>query len=366
MKVPGNQIMVVVPPKWVRSSGNLYRRAYRDLCITLAAIVICAAIIGSGRALASEVSERSDAPALSSASEIFVLGNVVFALLHEFGHAVISDFEVPLLGLEENSADTIAAVSLILLDRQHPDAGFSAAVGVTALVQAYVWDTGIERDNSQVMLWVQHGLSAQRYARLICLLYGSDPDRFGWVAEAAEMEEVRAEGCEDEWQIAEHAVLWLYDTYGVPPDERKSRPAASIDVRYGPPLDTAETAMLELLQRRNLLERMAGLLETRFSLPEPQTLKLSHCRIPNAYWDPEYREVVLCYELMTEIRKLADRPDVARLVERFRASQPQTRSSVGALMRYETPAAAIHVDSWLLFSDSPRKPSMYYRVVRVN
>ena len=36
----------------------------------------------------------------------FVLGNSVFVLLHEFGHVVIRDFNIPILGLEETAADT--------------------------------------------------------------------------------------------------------------------------------------------------------------------------------------------------------------------------------------------------------------------
>lgn len=259
---------------------------------------------------------------------MFVLGNVLFALLHEVGHAVIRDFEVPVLGLEENSADTIAAVALVLLDRQHPDVGFSAALGVAALVQAYVWKTGIEREHGEVMLWAQHGLSAQRYARLVCLLYGSDPDRFGWVAEASQMDENRAEGCEDEWCIAEHAVLWLHDSYRMPAGDRATRPAASIEVRYGPALDADEKELLEFLKRHELLPRMASLLETLFAFPEALTLKLTRCHVPNAYWDGEYREVVLCYELMAAFAENASRPEVARLLERFRADQQQTGRSL--------------------------------------
>jgi hypothetical protein len=292
-------------------------------------VFVCAAIIalaGAGNAAlaqAEAVDEESATVVLSPASEMFVLGNVVFALLHEFGHAIVRDFDVPMLGLEENSADTIAAVSLVRLDRQNQSSGFATALGVTALLQAYVWEAGIEREQGQVLLWAQHGLSAQRYARLVCLLYGSDPDRFAWVAEVAKMEDIRADGCEDEWQIAERAVIWLGETYGVPPDERLSRPAADIVVRYGPARDAADRAMLAWLQQRELLERTAGLLQTRFAFPEPLTLKLSHCGIPNAYWDLEYREVILCYELISHFRKLGDRPEVSRLVERFQASQPK-------------------------------------------
>ena len=35
-----------------------------------------------------------------------MIGNVLFALVHEFGHVIIRDFDVPLLGLEEESAPT--------------------------------------------------------------------------------------------------------------------------------------------------------------------------------------------------------------------------------------------------------------------
>ncbi len=96
------------------------------------------------------------------------------------------------------------------------------------------------------------------------------------------MEETRAEVCDDEWQIREHAVVWLRDNCGVPPDERESRPGDGIAVRNGLMLHTAETATLERLQRRNLLKRMARLQQTRFSFPASLTLKLSRCFLVNA------------------------------------------------------------------------------------
>ena len=36
----------------------------------------------------------------------------------------------------------------------------------------------------------------------------------------------------------------------------------------------------------------------RFEFPDPITLKLDHCSIPNPYWNKDYREVVLCFELI--------------------------------------------------------------------
>src|SRR3954466_4635841 len=40
----------------------------------------------------------------------FVAGNTLFALVHEFGHTAISEMGLPVLGREEDAADSFAAV----------------------------------------------------------------------------------------------------------------------------------------------------------------------------------------------------------------------------------------------------------------
>ena len=285
------------------------------------AIVLFLTIRDTASSPAVAAPDVSETPTLSPADRSFVLGNVGFALLHEFGHVAIRTFDIPLLGLEENSADTLAAVSLILLDRERPEAGFGEVLGVTALAQEFVWESGLEREQSEVILWAQHDLSARRFARLVCLIYGSNPDRYAWVAKVADMQENRAEGCSDEWRIAERAMHWVRETYGIPPNKRASQPSAAIDVSYGTPLDPTETALTEMLRQSELLERLARYMQTQFAFPEPITIRLTHCRAPNAYWDEEYREVTLCFELMTALLKIADQPQVAAAVDRFRARQ---------------------------------------------
>ena len=283
-----------------------------------AVVLLLAICVARSSSAAAAVPDVPETPTLSPADRSFVLGNVGFALLHEFGHVVIRTFDIPLLGLEENSADTLAAVSLILLDRERPEAGFGEVLGVTALAQEFVWESGLEREQSEVILWAQHDLSARRFARFVCLIYGSNPDRYAWVAKAAEMQENRSEGCSDEWRIAERATHWVRETYGIPPNKRASQSSAAIDVSYGTPLDPTETALTEMLRQSELLERLARYMQTQFAFPEPITIRLTHCRAPNAYWDEEYREVTLCFELMTALLKIADQPEVAAAVERFR------------------------------------------------
>ena len=90
--------------------------------------------------------------------------------------------------------------------------------------------------------------------------------------------------------------------------------SAAIDVRYGKPLDPTETALTGMLRQSEVLERLARYMQTQFAFPEPITIRLTHCRAPNAYWEEDYREVVLCFELMTALLKIAKQPEVAAAV----------------------------------------------------
>ena len=280
-------------------------------------LVLCGVLALMQPLSADELKRPEESLKLSPAAEAFVVGNAVYAVLHEFGHAIIQDFELPILGLEENSADTIATVAIVLLDRRKPHTGLAAVLAFAALVQAHVWQTGFEREHQKTMLWAQHGLSAQRFARLTCLLYGSDTERFGWVAESAEMENIRADGCQEEWRKAEHAVTWVRDSYGVAISDRDSRADTKVEIRHGAALDDDTAAWRTILERRETLENIAIAIDQIIEFPESLTLRTRRCGSPNAYWDPDYREVILCYELLTEVSRIADRPEIGRIFERF-------------------------------------------------
>src|SRR6266436_2435982 len=45
----------------------------------------------------------------------FVIGNTLFAMLHELGHAAVGELGLPVLGKDEDAADSFAAVRLIRL-----------------------------------------------------------------------------------------------------------------------------------------------------------------------------------------------------------------------------------------------------------
>jgi len=287
------------------------------------ATTACAAAIGlllamaAGTAAADSAAEPGqEAPAAAAASE-FLIGNTVFVLAHEFGHAIIRDFNVPILGLEENSADTLAAGVLVLAERATvaagPDPGtFSRRLGMAAVGNALTWRSGLEVGNPELIYWAQHDLSARRAARILCLLVGSDEEKFGWLAETGLVPEVRAERCLDEYALAAHAVAWVGRSYGRFRDGRPADEGREVSVRYFDPENPAQAALLKRLRDRQTVENVADFYDRAFRFPKPLSVRLVSCGTPNAYWDPDARQLRFCYELLEAFEKLSVDSTVSR------------------------------------------------------
>jgi hypothetical protein len=233
----------------------------------------------------------------------FLIGNTVFVLAHEFGHAIIRDFNVPILGLEENSADTLAAGVLILAERAtaavSPDPGvFSRRLGMAAVGNVLTWRSGLEVSNPELVYWAQHDLSARRAARIVCLLVGSDAQNFGWLVEAGLVPEVRAENCPDEYAMAAHAVAWVGRRYGQFRDRRPVDEGREVTIQYFDPATPVQARLQKRLRDEQVFEKVGDFYDRAFRFPKPLTVRLVNCSSPNAYWDPDARRLRFCYELL--------------------------------------------------------------------
>lgn len=280
----------------------MLRRAPAGLC--LAACLLLGRLAGAG-----------EAPAPPAATE-FLAGNTVFVLAHEFGHAIIRDFNVPILGLEENSADTLAAGVLILAERAtagKPDAvSYTRKLGMAAVGNALTWRGGLEATNPDLLYWAQHDLSARRAARILCLLVGSDPAKFGWLVESGLVPEVRAENCPDEYAVAERAVLWVGRTHGRFRAGVAADKGREVKVQYFDPGTPAQAQLQKRLRDAQVVERVADFYDRAFRFPEPLTVRLLSCGTPNAYWDPDLRQLRFCYELLEAFDRQSVEPAVSR------------------------------------------------------
>ena len=99
---------------------------------------------------------------------------------------------------------------------------------------------------------------------------------------------------------------------------------APIGYEAGPTmlLTDAEVAeKLEFLQQRRIIEASAEFIEQSFELIDDIEIIVRSCGVPNGFWDPDYREMVFCYELLEAFAQLGNSPEVQQLTGLFAAAR---------------------------------------------
>ena len=100
----------------------------------------------------------------------FIAGNTLFILLHEMGHMLISEMQLPVLGREEDAADTFAALSLIKAGSH-----FSQRLLIQSAKGWFFSDRRDQQTRAPLLYYDEHGLNRQRAYQIVCLMVGSDP-----------------------------------------------------------------------------------------------------------------------------------------------------------------------------------------------
>lgn len=91
----------------------------------------------------------------------------LFAFFHEFGHALVGEFRLPITGRGEDAADELAT---LMLSR--------SPKGTMAALAAAVWFETNAAKKHRSNFTDEHELDQQRVASIACLLYGSDNTKF--------------------------------------------------------------------------------------------------------------------------------------------------------------------------------------------
>lgn len=96
----------------------------------------------------------------------------IFVFYHEVTHALIDVLRLPTTGREEDAADDFATVitTEILADD---------APALAAALSLYLQATKGQSSS----YWDEHSLNEQRFFRIVCLLYGSNPNEYASLAE---------------------------------------------------------------------------------------------------------------------------------------------------------------------------------------
>ncbi len=225
----------------------------------------------------------------------FALGNTFFVMFHEVGHALIAEFELPVLGREEDAVDNFASV--MLAPGEEDDERDST---ILTYAIAGWFASAAQQGLEDIAWWDEHGPDMQRAYQIACLLYGSAEKTYDELADDIELPVERRERCGTEYQSTLQSWTALLAPYAIA--EGTSSPT-KITVSY----DAAGgfVAERDMLRDSKLMEAVAEAASESFRLPRDLKLKGSQCGgEANAWWDPEAAEITICYELVRNYLEL--------------------------------------------------------------
>lgn len=239
----------------------------------------------------------------------FVIGNALFVLTHELGHAAVSEFDLPVLGREEDAVDTFATLAFL-----HISSDFSHRILINAALGHYLIGERSLKQGNELVFYGEHGLDKQRAYQIICLMVGSDPDMFWGVAARAGLPVERKETCHADFEKAAPSWVRLLQQHFKPATSRPSflerlldltpRSKDRVIVDYSEATGKTELYR-EVLKTAGILELVRDFVEKNLAFPKRIFLEGKACGEPNAYWDPSAGRITFCYELVPDFVELA-------------------------------------------------------------
>jgi Putative metallopeptidase len=245
----------------------------------------------------------------------FVVGNALFTLGHELGHAVVSEFNLPVLGREEDAVDAFATLALL-----HVGTDFTHGVLVDSAHGLMLIGERDARMGVAPAFYGEHGLDRQRAYKIVCLMVGSDPATFGDLARRANLPEERQETCKDDFEQAK--ISWLrllephlrassqpsfWERLTMPRARHFGTPQSSVAINDGDASGDL-APYRDMLKTIGLLEEIRDFAAQNFVFPQRIAIEARTCGEPNAFWYPEERRIALCYEFLAFHADLALRP----------------------------------------------------------
>lgn len=116
-----------------------------------------------------------------------------FAFLHELGHALIDAYKLPVMGNEEDAADRCS--SYICLT----ELGDEGVRAVMAAADAFAIESKDNSPNARSMA-DEHLLQEQRFYNTLCMIYGSDTNKYNYLLKEEYLPRERAVRCPSEFE----------------------------------------------------------------------------------------------------------------------------------------------------------------------
>ena len=224
----------------------------------------------------------------------FAVGNMLFVLLHEAAHGLISDLGLPVLGREEDAADQFATVTMLAMKTE-----FTHRTLVNSAKSWLISDRRARVKGEVATYYDNHGLDLQRAYNIICLMVGSDNDQFADLANEVNLPEQRQESCIFDYSNAQ----WSWERALKPHRRAPEQARTTYQIVYGKAEGRFE--LFEKVARvTGVMERVADRLVDLYVWKKPFTIELQTCGSSGAKWIGPEHKITLCYELADEFVQL--------------------------------------------------------------
>ena len=214
----------------------------------------------------------------------FIAHEVIATFYHELGHGLIDVLQIPVLGKEEDAADTL---SVILMHDIWMEEAASAILTSDALTYALRAGDTTQAPDLNAYADV-HSLDIQRYYAVVCLFYGANPEERKQLAVDLELPEHKLESCPYEYESARGA--WDKVLEGAVPGPDT----------YGLVMAAGQEGM----PLADLLAEEVAALNEHFGLPQEITVVVADCGEANAYYSPDEKMITMCNEYAQDLQYL--------------------------------------------------------------
>jgi len=136
--------------------------------------------------LANSYSE--EVQSFSNADEL-VLATLKYTVIHELGHALVDELDIPITGREEDAVDQLAIA--FLAEHHAEDAIFASAIFFKIRTE----------EIKNFPIWDKHPMDEQRFYNILCWAYGKDPETYEKAISVGELPEGRAKYCDNEYEL---------------------------------------------------------------------------------------------------------------------------------------------------------------------
>jgi rhodanese-related sulfurtransferase len=226
--------------------------------------------------------------------------------MHEFGHALIAELQLPSTGPEEDAVDIFSALRVVE-PTMYPsgDETIDLIGREVAIYSVLPWYYGgmINAQTGQQMPWQdEHTGDLRRFRNTFCVIYGGNPGLYGHIADQVGMEERTLSRCAEEFNRQNRAwrtILAPHTRIGAwHPDGHLTAdaPGSTVNVTFETPTTPVSKFLVEAFE--DGLRGFAEDLAKTYVLPRDLTVTYRQCGELNAWYAANEGSITMCYDLI--------------------------------------------------------------------